>query len=252
MKKIFLIFSLFIFFWNIQVLAWNDTPSCDKPNLSITSKISMCNDAVKPYMSKNWYISKWWSIRSIEDFVCLQDVPENRVFQIILDWDFTEIDCEMEQYFQSLTNSKNLYFWKWAKLTYFDWINAIWEKSTYFKDLYADACIQSVAKAGNYLKNWAYKIESEQVSVSIDSAKEYLKWSMWDCEKLTLVKMEIFNNVAFNILQLNKAQVSKDQKKLFDQEQRTKYSKLLDIMMINLWYVERIWQKWPSKIKNAL
>gem|GEM_PF-5854096 len=46
--------------------------------------------------------------------------------------------------------------------------------------------------------------------------------------------MEIFNSVAFNIMQLNKAQVSKDQKKLYDQEQRTKYNKLLDIMMINV------------------
>ena len=64
--------------------------------------------------------------------------------------------------------------------------------------------------------------------------------------------MEIFNSVAFNIMQLNKAQVSKDQKKLYDHEQRTKYNKLLDIMMINVWYIERIWQKWPSKIKNPL
>jgi len=52
-------------------------------------------------------------------------------------------------------------------------------------------------------------------------------------------------------LQLNKAQVSRDQKKLYEQEQRTKYSKLSDLMMINLSYLERIWQKWPSKIKNA-
>jgi len=68
---------------------------------------------------------------------------------------------------------------------------------------------------------------------------------------LTKVKVEIFNSVAFNVLQLNKAQVSRDQKKLYEQEQRTKYSKLSDLMMINLSYLERIWQKWPSKIKNA-
>lgn len=252
MKKIFLIFSLFIFFWFFQTYAWEDTPSCDKPNLSIKSKISTCNEAVKPYMTKNGYIAKWSSIRSIEDFICLQDVPESRVFQIILDWEFTELDCEMEQYFQSLTNSKNLYFWKWAKLTYFDWINAIWDKSKYFKDLYSTACIDSVAKAWSYIKNWAYTIEEEQPSVSIEEAKEYLKGANWKCEKLIWVKMEIFNKVAFNILQLNKAQVSKDQKNLYDQEQRTKYSKILDIMMINLWYIERIWQKWPSKIKNPL
>jgi len=252
MKKIFLLIFVFLLISNLEVFAWNDTPSCDKPNLSIKSKIETCNAAVKPYLSKNWFISKWSSIRSIEDFVCLQDVPENRVIQIILDTEFTKIDCDMEKYFQSLTNSKNLYFWKWAKLTYFDWVNAIWEKSRYFNDLYINACSNSISQAWDYIKNSLYTLESEQSSVSIDSAKDFLYWSNWACEKLVGIKMEIFNNVAFNILQLNKAQVAKDQKKLYEQEQRTKYSKLADIMMINLSYIERIWQKWPSKIKNAL
>jgi hypothetical protein len=38
---------------------------------------------------------------------------------------------------------------------------------------------------------------------------------------------------------------------LYDQEIRTKYDKVIDLMMINLWYIERVWRKWPSKTKNA-
>jgi hypothetical protein len=40
--------------------------------------------------------------------------------------------------------------------------------------------------------------------------------------------------VAYNILLLNKEQVARDEKKLYDQEIRTKYDKVIDLMMINL------------------
>jgi hypothetical protein len=118
--------------------------------------------------------------------------------------------------------------------------------------LYSQACIQSIEDSSECIENEAYTNPDERPSISISQAKEYLEGSSGDCEKLTKVKIEIFNSVAFNVLQLNKSQVSRDQKKLYEQEQRTKYSKLSDLMMINLSYLERIWQKWPSKIKNAL
>jgi hypothetical protein len=35
------------------------------------------------------------------------------------------------------------------------------------------------------------------------------------------------------------------------QEERTKYDKLLEIVMVNVWFLERIWKKWPSKTKSA-
>jgi hypothetical protein len=33
-------------------------------------------------------------------------------------------------------------------------------------------------------------------------------------------------------------------------EERKKYNTLLDIMMVNIWYIERILKKWPAKIKK--
>jgi hypothetical protein len=50
---------------------------------------------------------------------------------------------------------------------------------------------------------------------------------------------------------LNQDQVASDEKKLYDQEIRTKYDKVLDLMMINIGYIERIRKKWPSKTKNV-
>ncbi len=243
MKKIFLFIILFFFLSNSSSFA----SSC-----KYIWKINKCNEAIKPYLTKdNWFISKGSSIRSIEDFVCLQDVPEDRVFQIVLDENFKKIDDEMDKYFDSLSFSKNLYFWKDAKFTYFDWINHIWEKSSYFKNLYISSCNTIVSESASCIENNYYTLPEEKPSVSINSAIEYLEGSSWDCNKLLNVKMEIFNNVAFNILQLNKAQISKDEKKTYDQKQRNKYNNLADLMMINLSYIERIWMKWPSKIKNA-
>ncbi|MDR0772395.1 MAG: hypothetical protein LBF15_05210 [Candidatus Peribacteria bacterium] len=57
--------------------------------------------------------------------------------------------------------------------------------------------------------------------------------------------------MAYNIMLLNQNQVANDEKKLYDQEIRTKYDKVLDLMMINIGYVERIRKKWPSKTKNV-
>ena len=99
-----------------------------------------------------------------------------------------------------------------------DYLNKLRQLSTQEKSAFSDLS-KSITHRSHLFKNF----QSERKFDTLDSAKEYLKWSMWDCEKLTKVKIEIFNNISFNILQLNKSQVSKDQKKLFDQEQRTKF-----------------------------
>jgi hypothetical protein len=48
------------------------------------------------------------------------------------------------------------------------------------------------------------------------------------------VKIAIFREVAYNMLVLNQQQVAKDEKKLYDQDIRTKYDRVIDLMMINL------------------
>jgi len=49
-----------------------------------------------------------------------------------------------------------------------------------------------------------------------------------------MTKLEIYKQVTYDILKLNKNQVKKDEIKKYTQSQRTKYDKLLDIIMINI------------------
>jgi hypothetical protein len=49
---------------------------------------------------------------------------------------------------------------------------------------------------------------------------------------------------------LNKKQTMLDDKKRYDIEQRKDYNRLLDIMNVNISYMERIWQKWTKKLSN--
>jgi hypothetical protein len=68
---------------------------------------------------------------------------------------------------------------------------------------------------------------------------------------LTRVKLSLYKQVAFDIIKLNKQQVRKDALKKYFIQQRTKYDKLLDVMMVNLGYMQRILAKWPSKLKKT-
>lgn len=242
MKKL-----LYILLWTFLLInVWVVFSEC-----KISWKIEQCTSALKDYVKKDGsWISPWTSLRSIEDFVCLQDTPEKRAFQIAMWENFSQIDDEMDKYLEDLSTSKNFYFWKDAQYSYLDWINHIWNKHYYFKEKYYSACVSSIGDVIECIKNPAY-LPEEVHFVTEFEASEYLENSNWNCYKLTDTKLEIFKEVAYNILLLNKEQVARDEKKLYDQEIRTKYDKVIDLMMINLWYIERVWRKWPSKTKNA-
>jgi hypothetical protein len=47
-------------------------------------------------------------------------------------------------------------------------------------------------------------------------------------------KMEIFEDVTFSILMLNQQQVKTDEKKIYDQEEKKNYNKLIEILRINI------------------
>lgn len=238
-----LLLSLIIFFVIIPSSFW----------CKYESEISQCNSEIQKFVPKNWwkYIYNWSSIKSFEDFVCLQAAPETRVAQIALDLNFKEIDEEVDTYIKDLEAQKNRFFWEGASWNYFDAINFIADKVDEFDSKYRAACIKSLEETSECTNNFAYSLEEEQKSVWVSTAIEYLAEG-WDCYELINIKKDIISSVSYNILLLNQAQVQKDQQTLYEQDNRTKYNKLIDIMMINLWYIERIWQKTPSLTKNPL
>lgn len=187
------------------------------------------------------------SPRAIEDFLCIQASPEKVAYQIILDEKFEKLDEEMEDYLTALEESKNYYFGPEKKENYVKAIDDIekylWRYG-YFETKYKELCKDT----------WEWSIINEALKcfedrTSVEKSHEFLRW--WDCEKVYRTKISVHRNVAQDILKLNKQQVSKDSHKTFSQQIRREFDNLLDIIRVNIGYVERIWMKWPTKTKNA-
>lgn len=239
-----------IFFWLTLFSIFTFSNAC-----WVTWKISQCNWEVKQFVqeNENWeaYIIPWWSLKHIEDFICLQDSKETRLFQIVLDDVFKEIDDEMDTFLFDFEKAKWTFFSEWSWSNYIEWINFTWEMSDYFEDKYREACSKTIiedvvsCKSTQTYKNWEWLEDDE--TISHEAYTEHMK----SCNKLVDVKIAIFRDITFNTLMLNKEQVLEDNKKKYDIEQRKKYDELLDLMMINYWYIERLRRKWPNKIKNS-
>ena len=218
-KTKIIILIITIFFFSINFVFWN---SC-----SYQKEIDKCLDANKNSTTK-----------SIEDFVCIVWSYEKIVYQVVLDGEFKEIDDEMDNYIYDLEKEKNRYFWKKKIKNFVWWLNDLSEKKEYFRNKYKDSCwINIISKVVSC---------SDSNSTSNDNAKDFFKES--DCMSLANQKLEIFDNITYSILLMNKQQVKADDKKKYDQLQRQDYNRVLDLMMVNIWYIERIWQKTISFI----
>lgn len=196
--------------------------------------------------------------REIEDFICIDKNPEMFTYQIILDAKFSKIDEKVEKYISDLEESKWYYFWKDKQKTYLDAVNnivAIYDKTGDFGKQYYEVCNGSVlarevidCKQESRLSNIFW---TGSTSVQIINAQKYYGESSTTCREMVNKKLAIYKRVSFDILLLNKLQVSQGEKKTYVQKQRSKYDELLSKFMINLWYIERIWAKWNVKTRNT-
>lgn len=228
-----------VFFTQLLFIDWvfSDENICPQ-----SWKIQQCIDA-----------NKQWKNREIEEFVCINSRNTEQIaYQIVLDDKFKEIDQELELYLENLEADKSRFFWKNAKGNLEDAINEVntylWDR-WYFWKQFAWICGQ------NKTYNWETAIEGTLSCLwksSIPEGSKYLFWYDSECLALVRTKMHIAESVWYNILALNKAQIRRDESKLYMQAQRTQYNHLLDIMNINLWYLERMWMKLPKKLRNVI
>ena len=221
-----------------------------------TSQISKCDAALKSFTGKDnlKYIWVWWSLRDFKDFPCIQDSDEARIFQIATHENFKSIDKELDQYLKDLFESKSYYFWKQRQGTYFEGIEHIFLKKDEFKKRYTEACTKSYEETGECTKNSAYAEKASQQAVSILWAINFISWNRWpwSCYLLAKVKTDIFLEIAYNWLLLNRQQVTRDQQKEYIQNQRENFWDVLEAMRVNQAYIERLNKKWTSKTKHTL
>lgn len=221
-----------LLYWFLFVLIISFDVFADQ-SCEYTSEIEACTQAFKSGMTRN-----------IEDFVCINDKnPEKRIYQIILDLKFKDIDDELNWYLSFLDKNKDYYFWKNKKESYMDWQETIESKFNYWWEYrlkYKKLCDLEVMQASISCLWWK--------TTNVIS-KDFL-WSWGDCIWLAQKKLDIYKKVAYDLLKLNKDQVRKDDRKEYVQKERTMYDTLLDLFNINIGYLERVWMKWPTKTKN--
>ena len=232
-NKIYILIIFFSILWFLRF----DWVFAKWETCKYTSEIEKCMSA-----------QNWWE-KAIEDFVCVTWNREKVSYQIILDMEFKKIDDDMDKYLENLEKNKNTYFGLWATKNYIDWINDISDAWDRFKNDYKKLCTDIILNQAIICSD---KENIKNKSVPIKEAIKYFNNWGTPCATLVDKKISIFNDVAFWVLMLNKLQIKADEKKTYDQWQRSNYDHLLDIMMINIWYIERIWQKWPSKLANPM
>ena len=180
-----------------------------------------------------------WTNKSLDKCVCPSTrVYEQVAFQVILDFEFKKLDEEMEKYISDLEKYKSIYFWVDRQRNYIDWINDIHTKKRFFYVEYLHIC-------NNIVKKEVLACMDDE-KMTITEAKWFFMDKGRSCRLLVDKKLEIFQNVTFNVLMWNKQQIKADEKKIYDQWERRSYDNLLEMMMINFWYIERVWMKIPS------
>jgi len=222
-KLIFLI----LFWFNLCFL---NTVFCVENKCEYTEKIDECK--------------KVWEKRSIQKFICIDDEKEKQIYQIILDDKISKIDEEVEEYLTDLEKNKDKYFWPNLQKSYLEAIDEIESKFSLnweYYYIYKNICWENIIWEVQKCQWW---------KTSIKESTHFFQESL--CLDLIKVKLSIYKEVAYDILLLNKVQVKKDSWKKYVQKERQKYDEILNKIMINLWYLERIMMKWKSKTENPL
>lgn len=235
MSKKYLIFPSFFFllFFSFSVFAWDSETEIP---CNYETEIEACISA-----------NAWGKAREILTFVCpTTSSIEEIAYQIVLDMKFKEVDKKMDEYIEYIDVNKDLYFWPNAQKNVLDGINEIESKFGDFWEFRTQYNMLCSASNNKWIISETIACLEDQKTTNILS-KNFFSESF--CEKVYIHKLEVYKMTAYRILQLNKSQVRKDNKKEFFQERRTKYNALYDAMMVNLWYLERVWRKWRSKIK---
>ncbi len=174
----------------------------------------------------------------------------DNIFQESINNNFKPIDDRIERYLTNLNDSKNYCFWKDKQMNFtecVDYIEKIFsinsDEFVLWEDGYSEACKKSLAETIE---------QTEDKTIASKDTKTILNknWNWRTCRDLYLFKLNIYKSVAYDILKMNKYSILKDEHKKYSKENRKRYDDLLDLIRVNIGYIERLWKKWPSKTKK--
>lgn len=178
--------------------------------------------------------------RSIEDFICANTTDQEKIaYQIIFDLKLKQIDKEAENFLKQLQNSPWYYFWAQKKESYIEWINYINEffsKYWVLWNRYKKFC--SPNEDGSVVKDYFECVKWEPKSTQIYNVSDYFPETT--CMTIVEIKLQVYKNVAYDLLQLNKLTSLKEYRKLQLSSTRDKYDSVIQDMFINLDYMTRI------------
>jgi len=228
-RKIFTLL-LVLLFWSIFIFHFSYWEN------SASWKLEKCIKANKNWTTRTLSEAEW--------FICIESTSTGEIIsQIIFDEEFSKIDDEIDKYLINLEEDKDKYFWPDADSNYIVASDEIEKKFSVY---------------------WEYWNEYKEICWTniIWKIMEYQEWELWIinasnffeetvCMQMANLKLYIYRQVAYDILMLNKLSVREDSAKEHMQLERAAYDTLLNDMMINAWYMERISKKWPSVTQNT-
>lgn len=168
---------------------------------------------------------------SIKEFVCIQSRDKEAILdQIILDRNFKYIDDEIEIYLEGLANDKEIVLLNPAKIV--DEITKNLSREGYYFKEYKKLCQWGLLEER---LTCTPEISNPQAALRIKDGTQETQ-----CLALVENKLDIYTQVAYDTIKLNKNEVLLDKKQLFEQQERTKYDELLSMMLQIVWFLERM------------
>ncbi|MDD4151891.1 MAG: hypothetical protein PHR68_04720 [Candidatus Gracilibacteria bacterium] len=209
------------------------------------SEIERCRDANKTGTNR--------SIDPETEFVCIASQNMEQIaYTVILDKEFKEIDKKMLEYLIKLDQDKDKYFANDSKETMYD---AVSDLQNMFGETSDEGFFTQYKSLCSSDKNIILKETMDCLGgkTSIINAKDFIdnRYEENSCLDLAKTKLDIYYQVALNVIKLNKEQVLKDERKKYTQQQRIKYDKLIDNMTLNMNYIEKINAKRPTVSKTV-
>lgn len=171
------------------------------------------------------------SARSIADFACLQSSSSEAILdQIILDVKFREIQEEKYDFLQQLKQDKEAILTDRNRVI--DDIEKNFALEQFYHTKYKAVC-----------NGWILAERAKCGSVPITTAGRRVIDNSLSSECMTLAKthLNIYYQVAYDVVKLNKAQVLQDQyKQDIVQVMRGKFDELLSMMADIIWFMWRL------------